>query len=357
MMDDLIALAGDLVFERKRLSESLRRLEGALLRGENAEDLLKSLGVQSAEELHGELELLARGLDRIGALTKTLVHQVNHDRLVECETLLREAAHVAESAGETLGRPLTVDCRSNNVRLDRDTAERFRPVLFEMLETLVEYCVENPKERSARRKRAKAYFQMEVKPTEDGYRLMVVCDGNGILPPLSHAHGLKLADIGVRAGFEGKPGQWSAWVFHLPIGFGAFNCVYVKSGGRKFCIPALSVAPLATVPEHPECKELWRVDAQINRAVSESVESDKPCLRVSAGTGQAVFAFDEISAAEEVFMKPLHESFRGNGRFLGVIAIEGPLGHNELCLVLNPAYLVYGDEALLDSAREGRHAI
>lgn len=355
MMDDLIALAGDLVFERKRLSESLRRLEGALLRGENARELFRAMGVQDAEGLHAELELLARGLDRIGALTKTLVHQVNHDRLVDCLPLLREASQAIEHAADKLSRPVVIECRHNNVKFDRDTAERFKPVLFEMLETLVEYCVESAKERSARRKRPKAYFQLEVRPTEDGYRLMVVCDGNGILPPLSHDHGLKLAEIGVRASFEGKPGQWSAWVYHLPIGFGAFNCVYVKSGGRKFCIPALAVSnPRSPVPSNGP---IWTIDSEINRGHATAEFASQKLVEISAGVGQAVFAFDESTNPEEVFMKPLHESFSGNGRFLGVVAVEGAGGQNELCLVLNPAYLVYGEEALLDSAKEGRHAI
>lgn len=355
MMDDLIALAGDLVFERKRLSESLRRLEGALLRGENARELFKAMGVQDAEGLHAELELLARGLERIGALTKTIVHQVNHDRLVECFPLLREASQAIELASSKLSRPVVIECRHNDVKFDRETAERFKPVLFEMLETLVEYCVESAKERSARRKRPKAYFQLEVKPTEDGYRLMVVCDGNGILPPLSHDHGLKLAEIGVRASFEGKPGQWSAWVYHLPIGFGAFNCVYVESGGRKFCIPALAVSSARAVA--PAKGAVWTIDGEINRTQADGDLSDRKLVEISAGTDQTVFAFDESTNPEEVFMKPLHEAFSGNGRFLGVVAIEGAAGQNELCLVLNPAYLVYGDEALLDSAKDGRHAI
>ena len=64
-----------------------------------------------------------------------------------------------------------------------------------MLETMVEYCVEPGKERQARKKRSKAYFQIDVKPLEEGYRLMVLCDGNGILPPLVSDHGVKLAQF------------------------------------------------------------------------------------------------------------------------------------------------------------------
>lgn len=353
MMDDLIALAGDLVFERKRLSESLRRLENALLRGEVARDLFKAMGVQSAEGLHAELDMLARGLDRIGALTKTLVHQVNHDRLVECSGLLNEAAKVVEAAGERLGRHITVDSRSNDAKIDKETIARFQGVFFEMLETLVEYCVENPKERTARKKRPKAYFQFEIKPTDEGYRLMVVCDGNGILPPLIHDHGLKLAEIGVRANFEGKPGQWAAWIFHLPVGFGAFNCVYVKSGERRLCIPAMS-ARIASGAR----TIAWGIDGTLNRIETKLEESNRNIhLEISAGAHSATYVFDQASDPEEVFMKPLLPEFSGNGRFLGVVASEGKSGANELCLVLNPAYLVYGDEALLENIKEGRHAI
>ncbi|MBI3557077.1 MAG: hypothetical protein HY074_12510, partial [Deltaproteobacteria bacterium] len=87
-MKDLIALAGDLIAERKRLSESLRRLEGKLAQGEATQELFKALGPKTGEVVMSELDLLARSLDRVGALTKTLVQKLNHDRLETCEPLL-----------------------------------------------------------------------------------------------------------------------------------------------------------------------------------------------------------------------------------------------------------------------------
>lgn len=353
-MKDLVALAGDLVSERKRLSESLRRLEGLLLRGEVTKELYKVLGSSVSEELLSELEMMTKTLDRVGAITKTVVQRANQDRLVSCEPLLADAVLSIEAAAGTLERPVVVDCKSNDVKIDRDVIDRFRPVFLEMLETLVEYCVESPKERQARKKRPKAYFQIDVKPLEGGYRLMVLCDGNGILPPLASDHGVKLGEIGVRATFEGKPGQWSSWRFNIPSSLGAFHCVPVRAGSRKLAIPAwavLSKTRLGRDQELPPGANAWAVDDSLMRfeldAANASPQS-RWLVEIAAGTNSVRYIFDEVFEPIEAFMKPLGEFFNGAGRFTGVIVTEehsrheGPFINEELRLVLNPAYLVYG---------------
>lgn len=345
MMDELIALAGDLVFERKRISESLRKLEGTLLHGQVANELYQALGIQSAEELHVELDKLSRSLDRIGALTKTLVHQVNHDRLVACDTLLTQAQTTLETAAARSSRSLMVERRANDVKVDRELLEKFKPVFFEMLETFVEFCVESDKERAARKKRAKAYVQFEMKPVEDGYRLMVVCDGNGIVPPLLHEHGLKLARIGVRASFEGKPGQWSAWLFHLPSNMGAFRCLPVRIDGRNLSIPYFAAGRILQATKG----RAWFLDKDLRRhVVDKSAEAarGKVFVEIAAGTHSATFLFDAVAEADEVFMKPLSPRFNGGGRFLGVVVNHDADSHGELSLVMNPGYLVYGESVL-----------
>lgn len=364
MAKDLIALAGDLVAERKRLSESLRRLESTFMRGEVAKEMYKILGVQSSESILSELDSLARSLDRFGALTKTLVQRVNNERLVTCEPLLADAVLTVEAVATNLSRPVVVDCKSNEVRVDRETLDKFRPILLEMLETMVEYCVEPTKERQARKKRPKAYFQIDIKPLEVGYRLMVLCDGNGILPPLASDHGVKLAEIGVRASFEGKPGQWSAWRFFIPSGLGSFHSVPIRVGKQRICIPSwavLSVSRWESLEARPA--EVWSINELLCRqsSKSESQSSQKGFLvEVSAGTSSLYYLVDEVFKAEEGFLKPLGEYFNGNGRFLGVVMTElrskdiernpkarsssddGFGCRDELCLVINPAYLVYG---------------
>ncbi|MBI3543585.1 MAG: hypothetical protein HY075_09960 [Deltaproteobacteria bacterium] len=345
MAKELITLAGDLVAERKRLTESLRRLEGTLMQGDVAKELFRALGADTSETILSEVDALARSLDRLGALTKTLIQQVNHDRLETCEPLLADAVLSIEATASKLERPAVVDCKSNDVRIDRDVLVKFRPIFLEMLETLTEYCVESPKERLARKKRPKAYFQIDVKPFEGGYRLMVLCDGNGILPPLASDHGLRLAEIGVRASFEGRPGQWSAWRFHIPTGVGSFHGVPVRVGDRRLCIPAWAVLGTRVVDGAPRPGvKVWAIGEALNRVeVEPGLEASfgTRLVEIAAGTHTATFVVDEVFETEEGFMKPLGDAFNGQGRFSGVVVSEAAT-REELFLVLNPAYLVYG---------------
>lgn len=364
MPKELIALAGDLVAERKRLSESLRRFESTLMR---------SLGTDTSEAMMGELDSFARSLDRLGALTKTLVHFANADRLEPCEPLLADAVLAIESVAASLDRPVVIDCKSNEVKIDRELLMKFRPIFIEMLETLVEYCVETPKERLARKKRPKAFFQIDVKPFEAGYRVLVVCDGNGILPPLVSDHGLRLAEIGVRAGFEGRPGQWSSWRFHIPTSTDSFHSVPVRVGDRKLCIPSWAV--VSTRPLDLAARaagKAWAVGEGLERREIDlgGVSGTGQMLcEIAAGTHTVTYLFDEVLEPEEGFLKQLSEAFSGQGRFIGVVISEssdsGGAMREELCLVVNPAYLVYGGageqtsqpELAPERAGEAEHAL
>jgi chemotaxis protein histidine kinase CheA len=365
--DELVALAGDLVFERKRLSESLRRLETTLLHSEVAKELFRSIGVQKAETLNSELDVLARSIDRLGALAKTFVRILSADRMIDSDPLLADCMMTIESAAARLERPVLVDCRQNEVKLDREIIDRFRPVLYSILENFVEFCVEPPHEREARGKRPKAYVQLETRAMEDGYRLRAVCDGNGIPPPLGADFGRRLAELGVRATFEGKPGQWSAWIFHVPSGIGEFRCLPVRVGQRRLAIPLWAVTGTRHIEKGEKSQRrpgrIWAFGESLGRfEVDAGYESSygTRLVELGAGTETAVFVVDEIFEPDEVFIKPLHPPFNGNGRFMGVVTTDS----EELCLVLSPVYLVYGETALghgteppPEKSSEGQHAL
>lgn len=374
MMDQLIALAGDLVLERKRLSEGLRKLEGALLHGDCAQAISRALGTEGTESVHAEFDRMARALDRLGALTKTLSHHVNSQRLVSFQPLLDSAAGVIEGAGERLGRPVHIEIKASDLRAERESIERFQDILLEMLDDMVEYGVEAPKERAARQKRPKAYFQLELKATEDGVRLMVLCDGNGVMPPVSRAAGVRLAKIGARAVFEGKPGQWSAWMYYLSGGTSEYRCVPIRAGGKALSLPSWAVLSTKTIAEflaeESKVTKSYALGDSLGRfEIEPGCESGygNYVITVAAGTQKARYVVDEIGEAEEVFMKPLPEAFSGNGRFIGAVvtgqeesASPGFTAPAELALVLNPAYLVYGEQqqqrATKGTSKEASHA-
>lgn len=352
MAEELITLAGDLVAERKKLSDALHRLEGKILRGEPARTLSKVLGFEGLENLQFEIDSLAKAIDRLGSLTTTLIHTVVHDQLVTAEELLGALMGTIERTAERLGRSITLNAKGAETLLAAPTVDRFRPTLCKMAETLVEFSIEAERERVLRGKKEKARFQIEIKEMDDYHRLMLVCDGNGIMPPLADPQGVELAKVGARANFDGSPGKWSAWCFFLPKEGGPQRCIQVRSGGRKFCIPAWAVVDMRKFDEgrlppasgqgsEPALRKHWRLSSDLTlmeTSQRETSENESIFVDVGAGIEITTFVFDDATEAGEVFLRPLDERLSAGGRFSGVVVTE-----NELVLVLNPAYLVYGD--------------
>ncbi|MEW6056945.1 MAG: hypothetical protein AB1540_10055 [Bdellovibrionota bacterium] len=351
-LDELIALGGDLVAERKKLSESLRKLERTL-EGSASSALIKALGVAQLQDLHLELDQLSTGIDRFGSLSKCLLEQLVTDKLESCATLFEESKKRIEALAQKLGRNVNVECKPSAARLDRRLLERFGPIFLEMLDVFVEYSIESSKERSARKKRPIAYMQLEVRESEKGFQLRVICDGNGILPPLSDLSGLALAKLGVRVSFEGKPGKWSAWLFSLPACAGEVPCLPVKVGQRKVYVPAWAVLSIREFPRAlseslvTEDSEIWMLSRDLERIRTlpgmpfAEPEGPRHLIELGAGTETIRYAVASTHAVQEIFILPIDSALSGSGRLLGVYVDES--AQSELGLVLNPAYLVYGD--------------
>ena len=332
MADDLIALAGDFAFERKRLSDSLRRLEG----------LISS----PSPGVHGELDQLSQSLERLASLTLSLVNQVSNERTESMEGLVTGAVRTMEAAARELERPVTVESRGGGVRVERDTLLKLEPLVLEMMSNLVEYCIEPPKERAARGKPPTARVQIDIKPVEDAYRLTVACDGNGLLPPRSAEHGKSLAETGIRAQFEGKSGEWSAWIFLIPASHGAFRAVPMRVGQTRICIPSWAVLSMRQVTKVEEARSsVWGLSSGLDRGqITGAVQPGSWIVELGAGTRTITYLVDEVLEPEHVFMKPLAPALAAGGRYLGVVLTEK--SDNQLSIVIDPAYLVYG----------GRHA-
>ncbi len=338
MRSDFLAIAGDLTFERKKILELARKLEKDVC-GKN-----KTINTDLFFDTQERFDELFRSLERLGALTKTLVHEMNYERMVDCTEFLQETlTWIPQKASELL-KSVDIEWKKSEFKIEREILNQFKPVFFEMLEVFLEYCIESEKERFARKKKAQASLQIDLVPTEDGYRLTVLCDGNGVIPPFADIHGAKLAQTHIRASFEGKPGRFSAWVFSIPESLVSFRVVPVQIDGKRFCIPAWLLVNKGVVHEktsRPRASQIYQLTESLERSL---IPSDPPSghwlIEIKTGIQSAVFLVDEIYEIDEVFMRPLSPPLDAQKRFLGVVLTEK--NPNELSFVLNPAYLVYG---------------
>lgn len=342
-MEDFSALSGDFLFERKKLSESLKRLERVLA----APEVSGRLPGSTLLALQSEVDRLTAGIFRLEALAKNLSAQAQVDRYEDSFPILQELCDLAKRSGQAFGRGLTAVPSGHGVRADRYRMQKLRPVLRDMLETFIEFSIETPKERRLRGKREAAHLQVSMRRQDEGSVLSIVADGSGVAPPLTEEHGERLAEIGVRATFQGRPGKWSCWVLHIPHYGPVMNCFSIVMDGFHAYVPCGAVTAQhasAPAPDAVDPVPLVMFDKNLRpTAVPRDGEGvpGRPCLEVAAGARRVLLLLDEVPRKEEVFMKPVPESLSGHGRFLGAV-IDG--GGSRLCSVLNPTYLVYGSE-------------
>ncbi len=316
-MVDLYALAFDLGFERKRCLEALQRIQSVLLTPSRM-----PVDTELRQTVLSQIDSLARSAERLAALTVNIENMLAEERVAPIGALFEEAARLIEEAAGSFKKPVMLEIKNKEMRLDTNTLSAFRPIFLEMLVPFVEYCIESQKERMARGKPQRARIELFVKATEEGHKISVICDGNGVAPPYAGNYGLDLARLGVRAHFEGNPGQTSAWHIFIPIKSATFKVLPVKINGKNFCIPHWAITAIKT-----------------QASVAASGEY---LIEISAGTSKTSIAVDEPGKVYETYMKPLQAELTAGGRYLGVIMEE----HSPeiLSLVLDPAFIVYGEE-------------
>jgi hypothetical protein len=136
------------------------------------------------------------------------------------------------------------------------------------------------------------------------------------------------------------------------VGVGPTLGLPVRIGERRLVIPSWAVTGVKHLRDAGQAKggRFFMLGEGLVRQEAGAVALDRPgwLVEVSAGIESATFLVDDVYEMQEGFIKQLSEAFNGQGRFSGVVVIEArddsklPAAREELCLVLNPAYLVYG---------------
>lgn len=316
MQLDLFAVAGELGFERKRSLESIQKLSNLLLNPHK-----QSIPHDIREEVISRLESLIRSTEKIGTMTKHLEEYLIESRLIKVETLFRELSDTITTESARVEKPVLIETRNNDIKIDKEMYSVLKPILCKLMSPFIEYCIETKKERLARTKPETAKILIDIRTVELGQKIKIICDGNGVIPPFSDQFGKQMAKIGIRARFDGKPGEWSSWSFMIPFKNGASKMLPIRVNGIEFCVPA------------------WCVNQ-----IKESDSKAKYLVEISIGLKSKVIAVEEIKDPVDCYMKNLSSELTAGGRFLGVVQVLNE--QDLLCLVLNPETLVYGDVEL-----------
>src|SRR5688500_7890216 len=102
-MEDFAALSGDFLFERKKLSESLKRLERLLV----SPEVSGRLGGGTLLSLQSEIDRLTAGIFRLEALAKHLSAQAQVDRFDDSFPALQELCEFVRQSCKAMGRAVS----------------------------------------------------------------------------------------------------------------------------------------------------------------------------------------------------------------------------------------------------------
>jgi hypothetical protein len=251
----------------------------------------------------------------------------------------------AQTAAKGANRAVLVNATGHGSKVDRHKIAKLQEILPEMMQTFIEFSIESTKERRLRGKKESAFVQMGMRRQDEGTQFTLVADGNGVMPPLSDEHGERLAAIGVRATFQGKPGKWSCWVFNIPHYAPVMNCYGIVLGGLKVYVPVTAVVSVheGGILQAGDSPVIAMGKDLVGTLIKplDLADRDVSALEIAAGSRRAWVLLDSAPVREEVFMKPVPESLSGYGRYMGMV-VSTTAPNQALHAVISPSFIVYG---------------
>lgn len=350
-MDEYAVLSGDLLFERKKISESLKRLSLVL----SHPSISRQLSPQVQTGLQIEMDCLFHGVSRLNELARLLGKRAMQEGQKDCEPFLKDVYLKCEQISQALSRPIAIRPARTQIRIEENILRSFKPILMEMLETFLEFSIDGGKERTLREKPPIPNLRFVMLAHASGATLRILADGNGLIPPCSEEIGVKLARIGASAQFSGRSGKWSCWSIFLPNLSVNQSCVKFRINKTTIFLPQSAVIKISKINWNQLTKEEKGQFVSLNESYERSFErghsfSNAFSVRVRSGTRSVEMLVDEVSAQNEVFMRTLPGDYTCGGRFLGVV-VETGKSDQALQVVVNPAFLVYGDDLQSGSGR------
>jgi hypothetical protein len=314
--NDFCNLSSDINYECIRALRAIKLLEKDLFNLKN-------------EKILNKLSLITQSLDQISNLSKILESNFIEQKSYPVEQLFKEIKDSLEELSQETEKQVLVKIKDSTIKIDKDLAYYFLPIMKLMLKPLLEFSIESKKERLVRKKNIEALIELSAESIELGFKIKLFCDGNGLLPPFSYEIGEKLAKLGVRAHFEGRPGISSTWTFFLPKSDGLLKFLPVRYQNQFFAIPLYTV-------------------------IGIKAEKDKFNVEISVGLKKRSIYFDDVAEPIETYVKKMHPLLSAHGRFKSILQYDTSLFYlnfknesifksNELILVIDPMQLVYGD--------------
>lgn len=278
-------------------------------------------------------ERARQGIDRIESLTQQIIIHSHQKKLIDATTRLTSTLVDQEKELRNL-KKIRLDLVLDSVWVENALLNDFSFLASELMKSLVQFCVESAEERKIRDKGSTAVIKVKNEVGLGTQRLFLICDGNGLIPPMSKSLGEKMAYAGMKATFTGKPGAWGAWILEFAVATPVEKCVLITVEGQYYLIPSKAFR-LA-----PSSQATFKIDAYMDIAPSAPTNTAyAPVAEIEAGLEKRHYSIEQVFNEVEVYPQLLFPSLNPENRFLGIASVPQV---DQYLLILNPAFLVYG---------------
>lgn len=369
VLDNLMALTGELVLARNQMLQEQAELDGAKLSLplQRMHQLVSGL---QAEVLRARMQPVMQGWRSLPRL------------LYDTASAMKKHARLEMSGGDTA--------------LDRHVLEMMRDPLAHLLRNAVAHGIETPAERMQSGKPAEGVIRLSATYAEGSVTVTMADDGRGLsvdkigtqavaqnlvtAEALSHMQdddiirlifmsgfstqtqatmlagrgvGLDVVratveKIGGTVSVDTKEGRGTAFSLRLPLTLAILPCIIISVAGQQYALPQTGVSEmlsLAGVQEMLAGQPVLRLRgdlvplldlAKVFKLPAQTSTAPKAVILRGGAGSMIALKVDDIDMAQDVVVKPLPAVLQGAGCFLG----SALLGDGGLALIVDTNRLV-----------------
>ena len=360
--------------------------------------IAQSLVVQNRALTRIEDQQLTRDLAQLGRITKDLQRTAMSLRMVPIRQTFHKMNRLVRDIAAKTGKQVELLMEGEETELDRTIVEEIGDPLVHMIRNALDHGIENSETRVSRGKPAhgtvwlRAFYQggnIVIQIQDDGnginkQRVLEKAIEKGLVPPgadlpdneiynLIFAPGFSTAEtvtelsgrgVGMdvvrrnidrlrgKVDIQSVVGEGSTFSISLPLTLAIIDGLIVGVGGQRYILPTLSVCEsfrpspgmISTVRGRGEMvtvrgklRPVMRLYQSLGLEPASTDPTQSIAVMVEAGSSARCILVDELLGKQEVVIKSLGETFKGN-RMLAGAAI---LGDGRVGLILDPDSLVH----------------